>query len=261
MTPWLIGSGAKMVGWNIWVHWILPVELWYISFRECLALLLRWSSANGWIIEGIQTLLITYRSQFWALACCGSAGQDSMLAQPTQRGTFTWKKLTKTTLDVNLLFVFSGLASLALINTHAAAAAGLITWTLIDAIRGHVSVSGSCIGPIVGLVCVTPACGFIDPGWSILFGVIPVIIIYFLLVYKHHLRVDDTLDVALVHGVGKFHWHIKTETTLLFRRSHRCLHDWLIRGSRCQSSRRQWCVLWPSHSDVVSNSWHSHSHW
>ena len=73
---------------------------------------------------------------------------------------------------------------------------------MIDAVRGSVSVSGSCIGPIIGLVAITPACGFVEPGWAILFGVIPTIIIYVLLVYKHHLRVDDTLDVALVHGIG-----------------------------------------------------------
>ena len=99
--------------------------------------------------------------------------------------------------------LFSGLASVALINTYVSAAAGLLTWTIIDAIRGNISVSGSCIGPIIGLVGITPACGHVQPGWAILFGVIPTIIIYFLLLFKHHLRVDDTLDVALVHGVGK----------------------------------------------------------
>jgi ammonium transporter, Amt family len=104
--------------------------------------------------------------------------------------------------DVSCSCSCSGLASLAIVNTHASAAAGLITWTLIDAVRGQVSVSGSCIGPIIGLVSITPACGHIAPGWSILFGVIPTIIIYFLLLYKHHLHVDDTLDVALVHGFG-----------------------------------------------------------
>ena len=97
----------------------------------------------------------------------------------------------------------SEIASLAVVNTHASAAAGLVTWTIIDAIRGSVSVSGSCMGPIIGLVAVTPACGYIEPGWALLFGIIPTIIIYFLLMYKKHLRFDDTLDVSLVHGGGK----------------------------------------------------------
>ncbi|CAF3773420.1 unnamed protein product [Adineta steineri] len=98
--------------------------------------------------------------------------------------------------------VASGLASLALVNTYAAAAAGLLTWVVIGTIRGQVSVSGACIGPIIGLVSITPACGFVQPGWALLFGIIPTIIIYFLLLYKHHMIFDDALDVAVVHGCG-----------------------------------------------------------
>ncbi|UJR34341.1 hypothetical protein I4U23_021744 [Adineta vaga] len=94
------------------------------------------------------------------------------------------------------------ISSLALVNTNAAAAAGLLTWTVIDAVRGQVSVSGSCVGSIVGLVAVTPACGFIQPGWALLFGIIPVLIIYFIVLYEHHMKFDDTLDVAVVHGCG-----------------------------------------------------------
>ncbi|CAF3896349.1 unnamed protein product [Rotaria sordida] len=95
-----------------------------------------------------------------------------------------------------------GLAALALINTNAAAATGLVTWVVIDAIRGHVSISGACIGPIVGLVAVTPACGFVQPGWALLIGFIATVVVYFLLLNKHHMFFDDALDVALVHGCG-----------------------------------------------------------
>ena len=101
-----------------------------------------------------------------------------------------------------LYLYFSGLASLALINTHVAAAAGLVVWVVIDAIRGQVSISGACIGPIVGLVAITPACGFVQPGWAILIGVIATIIVYCLLLLKKYMRFDDTLDVAVVHGCG-----------------------------------------------------------
>jgi Amt family ammonium transporter len=101
-----------------------------------------------------------------------------------------------------ILFIFSGLASLALVNTNAAAAAGLLTWVVLDAIRGHVSVSGACVGPIIGLVAITPACGFVQPGWAVLFGVIPTIIIYVIILFKHRMKFDDTLDVAVVHGIG-----------------------------------------------------------
>ena len=87
-----------------------------------------------------------------------------------------------------------------MINTHVAAATGLVTWVVIDAIRGQVSISGACIGPVVGLVAVTPACGFIQPGWAILFGFISTSIIYGLLILKRYMHHDDTLDVAIVHG-------------------------------------------------------------
>ena len=97
---------------------------------------------------------------------------------------------------------FSGLAALALVNTNTAAATGLVTWVVIDAIRGHVSISGACVGPIVGLVAVTPACGFIQPGWALLFGFVATCIVYLLLLLKRYMHFDDTLDVALVHGGG-----------------------------------------------------------
>jgi Amt family ammonium transporter len=97
---------------------------------------------------------------------------------------------------------FRGLASLALINTHAAAAMGLVTWVVIDAIRGNISISGACAGPIVGLVAITPACGFVQPGWGLLLSIIATCIVYGLLLLKKYMRFDDTLDVAVVHGGG-----------------------------------------------------------
>ena len=97
---------------------------------------------------------------------------------------------------------FSGLASLALLNTHVAAAAGLVTWVVIDAIRGQISISGACIGPIVGLVAITPACGYVQPGWAILISIITTCLVYGLILLKRFMHVDDTLDVATVHGCG-----------------------------------------------------------
>ncbi|CAF0903077.1 unnamed protein product [Didymodactylos carnosus] len=64
----------------------------------------------------------------------------------------------------------SGLAALAIINTNTAAASALLTWVAIDAFRGSVSISGACIAPVVGLVAITPACGYVQPGWALLIG-------------------------------------------------------------------------------------------
>ncbi len=90
-----------------------------------------------------------------------------------------------------------------MVNTHAAAAVSLVTWVVIDAVRGHISISGACVGPIVGLVAITPACGFVQPGWGLLIGVIATCIVYGLLMLKKYMHFDDTLDVAVVHGGGK----------------------------------------------------------
>ena len=79
----------------------------------------------------------------------------------------------------------------------------MATWVVIDAIRGQVSVSGACLGPIIGLVAVTPACGFVQPGWALFIGMFTTAIVYGLLLLKKYMKVDDTLDVALVHGCGK----------------------------------------------------------
>jgi Amt family ammonium transporter len=89
-----------------------------------------------------------------------------------------------------------------LINTHVAAAAGLVTWVVIDAIRGQVTISGACTGPVVGLVAITPACGFVQPGWAIFIGISTACIVYGLLLLKRYMHYDDTLDVAIVHGCG-----------------------------------------------------------
>jgi Amt family ammonium transporter len=125
------------------------------------------------------------------------------------------------------LLSFSGLAALALVNTNAAAAIGLVTWVVIDAIRGHVSISGACVGPIIGLVAVTPACGFIQPGWSLLIGFIATCVVYLLILLKRYMRFDDTLDVALVHGGGMSKYLMFVSIRfILFRRYIRSIHDW-----------------------------------
>jgi ammonia channel protein AmtB len=97
---------------------------------------------------------------------------------------------------------------------------------VIDAIRGHVSISGACVGPIVGLVVVTPACGFIQPGWALLMSIIATCIIYSLLLLKRYMRFDDTLDVAIVHGGGmRKRLMLVCIGFILFRRYIRSIYD------------------------------------
>ena len=99
----------------------------------------------------------------------------------------------------------NGVAGLALVNTNVATAAGMLGWVALDAMRGHVSVAGACTGTVVGLVAITPACGFISPGWATLLGFVAAAAVYGsqLLWRRFHAYMpDDTLEVFTCHGVG-----------------------------------------------------------
>ena len=97
----------------------------------------------------------------------------------------------------------NALAGTALINTNGAAASAMMTWVFIDAIRGRVSVAGACSGIVVGLVAITPACGFVHPGYALLIGMIATGVVYpSQILWRRWMKVDDTLDVFTCHGMG-----------------------------------------------------------
>lgn len=94
-------------------------------------------------------------------------------------------------------------AIIALLNTNMASASAMICWILLDVISNKKpNVVGACIGAVVGLATVTPAAGFIDPGSSILFGIVGCICSYYVVHWKNKSNIDDTLDVFPCHGVG-----------------------------------------------------------
>ena len=96
-----------------------------------------------------------------------------------------------------------GIAANALVTTHAAAAAALVTWLLIDKIRnGHATAVGAATGAVVGLVAITPAAGFVSPGAAIAIGILAAPCSYFALQFRSTTKVDDTLDVFACHGVA-----------------------------------------------------------
>lgn len=91
----------------------------------------------------------------------------------------------------------------ALATTNTAAAAAMLAWLFLDALRGNkISSIGACIGAVVGLVAITPACGFVNTGESIAIGAISAIVSNFAVHYKNKSTLDDTLDVFPCHGVG-----------------------------------------------------------
>ena len=95
-------------------------------------------------------------------------------------------------------------ASMAIINTHVAAATAALLWILIEKWKfGKPTTIGFATGAIAGLATVTPAAGFISPGAAILFGALASIVCYAgIVMVKNRLKIDDSLDVFAVHGVG-----------------------------------------------------------
>ncbi|MDP2600601.1 MAG: ammonium transporter [Deltaproteobacteria bacterium] len=95
------------------------------------------------------------------------------------------------------------LAVLAFINTNTASAAAMLAWMFYDAVRGRrPSALGAAIGAVVGLVAITPACGFVTVGQSIVIGIAASIISNLVAHWRSKSQLDDTLDVFPCHGVG-----------------------------------------------------------
>jgi Amt family ammonium transporter len=97
----------------------------------------------------------------------------------------------------------NGLAAQALLNTHLAGVGGLIAWAGIERLRTGAATSlGAVSGGVAGLVAITPACGFLEAGPSLLLGLVAGGCAFFAVQLKHRLSYDDALDVVGVHYVG-----------------------------------------------------------
>ena len=98
----------------------------------------------------------------------------------------------------------SSLATSAFVTTHFAAATAMLTWTLIEWLRhGKPTMIGAISGAVAGLVCITPAAGFVSPISAILIGIIAGAACYTMVCeVKKRFGYDDTLDVFGIHGIG-----------------------------------------------------------
>ena len=97
-----------------------------------------------------------------------------------------------------------GGAAMDLTVTHISAAAASLTWALWERIKyGKASLVGMVTGTIAGLASITPASGFVDPIEAILIGSVAGILCQEAVnLVRNSLKIDDTLDVFAVHGVG-----------------------------------------------------------
>lgn len=98
----------------------------------------------------------------------------------------------------------NGDAAMAILVTHISAATGAMTWMTIEWLRyGKPSALGLVTGMVAGLGTITPASGFVGPGGALIIGLLAGIVCFIATQYLQRvLKIDDSLDVFPVHGVG-----------------------------------------------------------
>ena len=96
------------------------------------------------------------------------------------------------------------IASSAFCATHFSAAAGAVAWPLMEwLMRGKPTLLGASSGAVAGLVCITPASGFVTPMPALIMGAVAGVFCYFtVFVMKPKFGYDDSLDAFGVHGMG-----------------------------------------------------------
>jgi len=97
-----------------------------------------------------------------------------------------------------------GGAGMALLVTHIAASVGTLVWIALEAMSNRKpTLVGAATGTIAGLATVTPAAGVLGPGGALLIGLAGGLVCYGAVnLIRVRLKIDDSLDVFAVHGVG-----------------------------------------------------------
>jgi Amt family ammonium transporter len=100
----------------------------------------------------------------------------------------------------------NGAAGMAMFVTHIGAACGAVAWMSLEWVKfGKPSVLGIVTGMVAGLGTITPASGYVGPMGAVIIGLAAGVICFFATQFiKRTLKIDDSLDVFPVHGVGGF---------------------------------------------------------
>jgi Amt family ammonium transporter len=95
-------------------------------------------------------------------------------------------------------------AGAALVATHLSAATAGLVWAVLERMRfGRASMIGLVTGVVAGLATVTPASGFVGPIGGVALGACGSLVCFTAVeLVKHRFKIDDSLDVFAVHGVG-----------------------------------------------------------
>ena len=182
------------------------------------AVLAHWAFGGGWLIEGgtldfAGGVPVEMGSGFSALAAALVVGARKDYG----RQALLPHNAVYVLLGAGLLwfgwFGFNGGSGfstgepgvLAFTNTLLTPACTLIAWFVLDLLRGRkVTAVGAATAIIVGCVGITPAGGFVSPGWAMVLGFAVALPAYAVIVWRPRTRVDETLDVLAAHGVAGF---------------------------------------------------------
>jgi Amt family ammonium transporter len=97
----------------------------------------------------------------------------------------------------------NGVAAQAIMNTFGAASAALLSWILVEKIRGgHATTLGAASGAVAGLVAITPCAGFVNTIGALIIGAAAGAVCLLAIGIKSAAGFDDSLDVVAVHLVG-----------------------------------------------------------
>jgi Amt family ammonium transporter len=212
IAPALIsGAYAERMKWAAYVAFTL---LWTTLVYDPIA---HWSWApGGWLnalgaIDFAGGTVVHLSTGVSALVCALVLGKRR--GYPSTR--HPPHNLTMTVLGAGILWfgwfgfnagsasLSDGRASLALVNTHIAAAAGAIVWAVVEGSRiRKTTMLGVASGLVAGLVAITPAAGFVSPIYALIIGGAAGAICYGGVLLKTRLGYDDALDAFGVHGIG-----------------------------------------------------------
>lgn len=95
-------------------------------------------------------------------------------------------------------------AGAAIIATHLAACSAALTWAAAEHLKiGKPTSIGVVTGAVAGLATITPAAGYVSPAGAVIIGIMGSLVCFAsVLAVKHRWKIDDSLDVFAVHGVG-----------------------------------------------------------
>jgi Amt family ammonium transporter len=192
---------------------LIFAALWSVVVYSVLA---HWGFGGGWLFEGgtldfAGGIAVEMASGFSALAAALVVGAR----KDWGRQALLPHNSVYVLLGASLLwfgwFGFNGGSGfntgqnsmLAFTNTLLCPASSLLGWFALDLIRNRkITAVGAATAIIVGCVLITPAGGFISPGWAMLLGAAGTLPCYAVIVWRPRTRVDETLDVLAAHGIA-----------------------------------------------------------